>query len=271
MPETESYLAGAALIVVAAIALVWVVRRKATPAERGWQFFERPNKLEPPGTVFRIDEGGIRYVARTCPVPSSKGPEPSAKVAKTVRARMGLVASMLSLGRLDVAASTEETVRYKLEDPIRELTTDQDVDEALPACLGGITIRGGSRYFVIREVRHATGLTYRLTRNQVVKIGGEAQLRKLHGAGNVVHDAKSDELSIAQKFSETLGVMFLPEELHLAPGGEGGPSFKAAGAGPPSVKRTLVAEALVWKETRPEPKPDRAVVRTPVVGATLEV
>jgi hypothetical protein len=241
-----------AIVVVVALLIGawWWVRSRRTPTSAGargtlsdgWQFFIRPTRLEPPGTVFRIDRSKRRYIVDTLDIPTRSGEEAIGRTEESVKANMGMVARLFGLGpKLDVSAAHTETLTFELKGARREYLEDADLDSVLEPWLTALKPREGSHYYVIREVISGREITYRLNRDQVDKLGGEAALTdaaKLEG--NLHASTSKSEYVLEQKFARPMRVMFLPEEVRPATRGLGEETM---------IGRDPVTQPLVWEET----------------------
>src|SRR5262245_43803399 len=160
-------------------------REPAALLEAGWQLYAKPTTLEPVGTLFRIDEKRRRFMVDEVPVPTQQGVEAVAKVSERVQANIGFFARFLGLDRYGgkAGAQSTETLEFEIVSPVRQFANDSAMDKALAPVLAAFKYRADNRYYVIRETRSATAMTYRLTRAQLAEIGGEASLAVALGAG----------------------------------------------------------------------------------------
>jgi hypothetical protein len=247
MDTVLTVLAVVAVLVVLAVGW-WLVRRRRTPSGAkappllgpGWQFYDRPTELEAPGTVFRIDGSKRRYMVDSLDVQTQSGQEAVGRRKESIEANMGMVARFFGLGpKLDVAAEHTETFEFELKGGSRQYVDDSDLDPVLDPWLAQHELRGGSRYFVIREAVLGSEITYHLSVGQVDKLGGEASLSEAAKLEGNLHTSKSgSDFVLQQTFDKPMRVMFLPEELQ---------PFR--GATEDGVLRQPVTTPLVWEET----------------------
>jgi len=241
------------LVVVVVLAVLagawWLVRRQHTRSDPkpppllgpGWQFYSRPTQLEPPGTVFRIDQSKRRYIVDTLEVATQSGEEAVARREESVTANLGMLARFFGLGpKLDVAADHTETFVFELKGASRQYVGDVDLDTALNPWLARLAPREGSRYYVIREAESGSEIIYHLNRGQVDKLGGEASLsEKAKLEGNLHMSTSKEDYLLQQKFETPMRIMFLPEELRpYSPTREIGKEAV--------ITRSPVTEPLVW-------------------------
>lgn len=218
-------------------------KSKPAPAEafdEGWQFYSKATTLEPPGTVFRIDGGGRRYLVGKVEVASEKGEETVASLEQRVATTLGAFLRFFGLDKLGIGGKLDRVQHFAFElaEAEREITTDVALDDALLAFLEKLDYRADNRYFVIREALSATSMHYALTKDQLVELGGEAAVQAALGA-NVTASYRSDErVSFPKTFPQRMRVTFLPEEITTV-------RSNLAGA-KPELGRKRVTEALTW-------------------------
>jgi hypothetical protein len=214
----------------------------AAVLEAGWQLYARPTTLEPVGTLFRIDERRRRFIVEAVAVETREGTEAAAKVKQRLQANICCFARFLGLdsyrGRL--SARNAETLEFEIVSPFRQFASDAAMEKALAPALARFEYRAGNRYYVIRETRSATAMTYRLTQAQLGEIGGEASLAAALGAGAKLGAGQSGRYEINQSLPHRMRVMFLAEEIAPVKVGLAGSQ--------PVLGRRPVREPLVWSE-----------------------
>jgi hypothetical protein len=209
--------------------------------QEGWQFYHRPTTLEPVGTVFRIDRDRRRYLVETLTVKSTRGQEASARLEDSVEIGAGVLARLLGIGpKADAKAQLAEKIVFELDQPEREVTTDMALSEVLDPFLLTLKYRADCRYFLIRECRWATAMTYRLCKERVLALGGEATLNGALAVGVELKTVNERLYEINCSFSEEMRVMFLPEEIRPVSAGLGGDT--------PELGCVPVHEPLVWDD-----------------------
>jgi hypothetical protein len=217
-------------------------REPAHVLEEGWQLYAKPTTLEPVGTLFRIDGTGRRFMVDQVAVETQEGAEAAARVQQRVQANIGFFARFLGLdsygGRL--GAEDAETLEFEIVSPMRQVASDAAMDRAMAPVLASLTYRTDNRYYVIRETRSATAMTYRLTQAQLGEIGGEMSLAVAFGAGARIGAGQGGLYEINQTFPERMRVMFLAEEIAPVRAGLAG--------GEPMLGRMPVRRPLVWSE-----------------------
>lgn len=239
-----------ALIFVAVIVIGWLLVRYARrptrddgPArilERGWQFYSKPTTLEPPGSVFRIDAEGRKYEVGTLTAIPKAGDEAFGRHRESIAANTSMLARFLDVN-LKAQAQKTDVLIFEMNGAVREVLDDADVDAVIDAFLQKLRYRADNRYFLIRESRRATEMTYHLTRSQVDELGGSATLAsKAKLEGTMFKADRGDEFLLQQKFAAPMRVMFLTEEIK--------PITAALAAERQQLGLVPVAEPLVWEE-----------------------
>jgi hypothetical protein len=209
----------------------------------GWQFYSRPNNLEPPGTIFRIRNDGTRFIVKRLDPKIDTSPEPGAAKIESIESKMGVVARLLGLESLstDVSAGITRVLRYEISKPFRLSTTDEAMDLVLKPALHELAFKPGYRYYIIREMRSAAALRFTLSKEDVGDLGVKATLVPGINAGVSFSEKAAGTYELSQTFPQRLGVMFLPDE--IVP-------VRAALAGDRAeLGRVPVQEVLDWVES----------------------
>src|SRR5262245_48570016 len=208
--------------------------------EEGWQLYARPTTLEPVGTLFRIDPTGKRFLVQQVAVETQEGPEAMPRLQQRVRVHVSFFARFLGLDRYGgkAAAGAASTFEFEVFDPVRQLSTDVAMDQAMALVLPKLNYRADNRYFVIRDARSASGMTYRLTRGQLAEIGGNAKVSETIGMGGKLAGERDGLYDFPQPFKERMRVMFLADELKPVKAGLAGEA--------PVLGRVQVREPLDW-------------------------
>ncbi|SEM36604.1 hypothetical protein SAMN04489760_1122 [Syntrophus gentianae] len=217
-------------------------REYAKMLEEGWQLYKNPTTQEPVGTLFRIDEARRRFMVDQVTVDTNEGAEAVAKVQQKIQANIGFFANFLGLDRFSGKLNVEdiETLEFEIINSVRQFSFDTAMDRAMAPVLASLNYRIDNRYYVIRETRSATAMTYRLTQAQLGAIGGEMSLSTALGVNTTIGAGQKGFYEINQTFPERMRVMFLAEE--IAP-------VKAGLAGDkPMLGRIPVRHPLVWSE-----------------------
>jgi len=209
---------------------------------RGWQFYPRPNNLEPPGTIFRIDNEQRRYIVDRLLPASSQGREPGVSTVHTIETKMSVLARVLNMESwgAEAAAGRVRAVEFEMSEPIRESTTDGDMDAVLKPYLTKMEFKPNNRYYVIRETRSATAMKYHLSSEQSGELGAKAVLQSAINAQFKVEEKGGGAYDLAQTFPERLSVMYLPEEI--------APVRAGLASGDSELGRVAVVDVLEWVE-----------------------
>ena len=217
-------------------------RKPAEILEEGWLLYAKPTTLEPVGTLFRIDDEGLRFMVDQIAVEVQVGAEAVAKVQQRVQANIGFFARFLGLDNYSgkISAKNSETLEFEIIDPERQSTFDAAMDRALDPILKDLKYRADNRYYVIRETRSATAMVYRLTQDQLGEIGGKASISVALHASATVKAEQGGLYEINQTFPERMRVMFLAEEIAPVKSGLAGDQ--------PVLGRLPVRHPLVWTD-----------------------
>jgi hypothetical protein len=129
-------------------------------------------------------------------------------------------------------------LEFEIIEPERQSTTDLNIDAVLKPFFRAMEFRQNNQYYVIREARSATAMTYRLTSAQFGELGGKAAVTAAVELGMKLEAKGEGVYELLQKFPERLAVMFLPEEL--------APVRAGLGAGVTELGRVPVTSVLEW-------------------------
>ena len=175
-------------------------------------------------------------------VETQEGAEAVAKVKQQVRANIGFFARFLGLDSFSgkLGGQNAETLEFEIVNPVRQSTFDAAMDRAMTPVLATFKYRADNRYYIIRETRSATAMTYRLTQAQFGEIGGEMSLAVALGAGAKIGAGEGGLYEISQTFPERMRVMFLAEQI--------APMKAGLAGGQPMLGRIPVRHHLVWSE-----------------------
>lgn len=209
----------------------------------GWQFYSRPNNLEKPGTIFRIDSKGTKYRVEKLRPEVEISPEPGLREISAIETKVGILARFLNLESFKAKASAGNVkmLEFTIIDPIRYSTTDTQIDKVLQPYLKEMEFKEKNKYYIIRDTRTAVAMKYILSDEIYGEIGGEASLNEIVNTELKLSGNKSGIKELYQKFPERLGIMFLPEEI--------GPiSQDLANNKEPSLGRIPVRNVLDWIE-----------------------
>ena len=209
--------------------------------QTGWQFYHRPTTLEPIGTVFRIDPNRRRFIVDKLDVESRRGKEVSEYLEDQIELGAGILARLVGVGpEADTNAKIAEKIIFSLIEPEREVTTDRALDDVLQPFLQSLNYRIDNRYFLIRECRWAKAMIYRLSKERIIALGGEATVNEALKVKGKLNAVREGFFEINCTFEEAMQVMFLPEEVQ--------PISAGLGSGVPELGLVPVNEPLVWEE-----------------------
>ncbi|MCF7974175.1 MAG: hypothetical protein K9N55_10195 [Phycisphaerae bacterium] len=220
-------------------------KKNKIPAEildPGWQFYPKPTTLDPPGTVFRIDDKGRRYIVDYLEVKTTKGKEASGKIVRSSQASVGLLASLFGVDKVGIGVKAKKIERlvFEIIDSVKEETTDVSIGEVLDPFRAKLDYRADNRYFIIRDTRMASAMKYILSEQLVNDISGGAAALEDFSVEGEFKRLKEGEYELIQEFDGPMRIMFLPEE--IAPAGV------VLGGGEPPLGYFKVTETLIWEE-----------------------
>lgn len=240
-------------VVVATIVTSWLtlyvsclpdsVKKPRAVLDPGWQFYSKPTTLEPPGSVFRIDRNGRRFLVDSLDATIDTGTEVVGKTEQIVEVSTNILAKLFGGYRgVEIDSKGHKTERFQFEmvDTERETITDKAIDDILPKFAKRVVYRKESRYFIIREARSATKLHYVLTEGLFNAVGGEASLRESMGGSGNLSIKKGKRYVLSQTFPERMRIMFLPEEIVM--------TGSSLSGGIPEFGTVAVEEELTWED-----------------------
>lgn len=214
----------------------------------GWQFFPSLTNGDPPGTIFRITpQKQMFHVGETKNVPIYPSIDAQGKKTEKIEASTDMLVKILGLNlNAGSTASQNEDLVFEMNDSLREITNDLDIDPLIEKTFNDVKIRKEDRYFVIRETTATKQITFELKKDQVDRLGGEAKIQeKIEAKATVFSKKDSTTFEMKRKFDELMRVMFNAEEIHVKPDAQ----FK--GLSLPSSKvpefiRSPLKERLEW-------------------------
>lgn len=206
---------------------MWFYKKRSKPEdilEIGWQFHHRPTTVEPVATVFRIDKQGRRHIVGTLDVETTAGAEAGGRIEQVVDAGASVMTRIFGLKDLGAGAKVSKTEKivFEVREPKREYINDIDLHKVVDSFQQEFEYRADSRYFVIRDCRSGTGLTYQITKKKLANIGGEAKVKELLSVGANLSAAGDNMYSLNKDFGERMDIMFQPDEIGPIAAGLGG-------------------------------------------------
>lgn len=222
-----------------------IFRRKSPETgqglEKGWQFYARPNTLETVGYVFRIDRDGVRFPVTGLNPEVMEGQEAGVRVHQRLKVKASALARFLDLVDFSADASLgrTRTLDFEINEPVRILATDAAMEAELEPFLEGFRPKEGNSYYVIRQTRSATSMTFRLNSDLIAELGGEAKVSANLRVGAKLEVGIGNAYEIHAEFPERLLVTFQPERIIRVSAG-------LAEAG--SYGLAPVTQTLEWRE-----------------------
>ncbi len=218
-------------------------KRPINMLPRGWQFYSRPNNLETPGTIFRIDSKGVKYIVSRLAPEIYNTPEPGTSKVEKTDTKVGILARLLGLEPVSakVSGSKVKTLEFEIVEPIRNSTYDIQIDKVLYPFLQTMEYKAKNKYYIIRESRSAIAMKFRLSDSLLGELGGAATITEVARADLKISAKQEGFNELCQDFPERLGVMFLPEEI--------APVRQGLAAGGTELGRLQVKSLLEWFES----------------------
>ncbi len=192
---------------------------------KGWECNLAPNGLNPPGSVYRLDENNILttvndHFSKEFKVKETPISIPVIKKERKQKASFFLALFSGIVGKLtnaDISASIGQkynTTAYYKNATIKD-TTDVDTGrEKVKKWYASYTDRDSkSKYFLVRSVVSAEEVFYEIDKDYVNSVGGEANFEKIiSGSANVTTTGNS-LFKLEQKLSSQINVCIKPERL----------------------------------------------------------
>ncbi len=188
-----------------------------------------PNGFDPAGSIYRLDNTGTYYRVRdfsTDPaVMAMDGfrkevPISNYALSDTQASSVGLSFNLLQnvLPGLTSSGSADferrMSVDITVKDMVGEVIDDAVADHIIDWFRANITLRRGSKYFLVRETVKAGSVSYELKQRDLARLGGQAQLEELAGGKADVTIRDNDgTFAITQKFSPRIPVCIKSAEI----------------------------------------------------------
>jgi len=188
-----------------------------------------PNGFDPAGSIYRLDNTGTYYRVRdfsTDPaVMAMDGfrkevPISNYALSDTQASSVGLSFNLLQnvLPGLTSSGSADferrMSVDITVKDMVGEVIDDAVADHIVDWFRANITLRRGSKYFLVREAVKAGSVSYELKQRDLARLGGQAQLKQLaDGTANVTIRDNDGTFAITQKFSPRIPVCIKSAEI----------------------------------------------------------
>jgi hypothetical protein len=214
--------------------------------DNGWQFCSKPTEFDKPGTVFRIDRDQVRYEVTELPIAMREGIEVFGNSVQSRNLSVGIMSRIFGITgadiKLDLNFNKDYELKFSMDDVVHEQTTDVELDKVIPEYKKTINYRADNKYYLIREAKRCSGMTYFLTDDLALHLGGDVSIEKgLSFNGNLFKMDKGNGYQLAGKFPKQLRVMFLVEEIK--------PNSKNLIGNDFTLGRKPVEHPLLWKDS----------------------
>ena len=196
---------------------------------KGYQCPLVPNGFDPAGSIYRLDNTGTYYRVRdfsTDPaVMAMDGFRKEVRISNyalsdTQASSVGLSFNLLQkvLPGLTSSGSADFEQRMSVdiivENIVAEVIDDTVDDYIVDWFRANITLRRGSKYFLVRESVKAGSVSYKLKQRDLATLGGKAQLEKLAGGkADVTIRDNNGTFAITQTFSPPIPVCIKSAEI----------------------------------------------------------
>ncbi len=184
-----------------------------------------PNTFDPAGSIYRIDTSGTFY--RVADLRSQpfvvKNRRQDVVIADYVlsdeqAASVGISARILKSALPDLSAEGNLDARVSVEIIVKDIRADiiydTGADQIAQWFQKNVSVRVGSRYFIVREAIQAGAVTYRLKRKDLAKFGGRAKIEQVaEGNANVTVRDNNSTFEITQTFSPRINVCVKADEI----------------------------------------------------------
>jgi hypothetical protein len=195
----------------------------------GFDSFATPRSFDGPGTIYRIDNDGKRFLVTTIQLKSSGGEEQISKYTSTrelslsnVLETIGVKADALPAAvKAELSAKSNVTVDATKASRLR--VADEDREAAVAAWAAKAKPAPGSVYYLIRETVGTKSLKYTVGRGWLASLGLDVKALNTAGYKGEAKAAANDGLELDAQFDQPLYVWYKAEKLVLN---------SALGAGP---------------------------------------
>jgi hypothetical protein len=249
---------------------------------QGFQCPLVPNGFDPAGSIYRLDKSGTYYRVKDYSsdpaIKTMPGYKRDIQIAnyvlsdkQTSSAGMSFEILKNALPGLSASGSgdfkKDVAVDIVVEDMRAEVIDDQVADTILERFKTEIKIQPGSKYYLVREAVRAGAVSYAMKREDVAKIGGQAQMETLaQGKANVTFKDDGGLFAIKQTFTpDRIAVCVKPAEI-VAEAARGGQPASVTLKSPeettmPAIKK--VAPAAVTAQPAAVPAPPAPAAAAP--------
>ncbi len=175
-----------------------------------------PNGFDPAGSIYRLDKNGTFYrvtaYGEEPAVLAMKGYRRDIKVADYTfsdaqKSSVGVSFAVLQNALPGLTATANADVKKSLKvdvvvsDMMADSIDDQVADHILERFKTDVKAKPGSKYFLVRETIRAGAVSYALKREDLAKLGSEAQVEQIaNGKADVTFKDNNGLVSITQKF-----------------------------------------------------------------------
>jgi hypothetical protein len=175
-----------------------------------------PNGFDPAGSIYRLDKSGTFYrvtaYGEEPAVLAMKGYRRDIKIADYTfsdaqKSSVGVSLAVLQNALPGLTATANADVKKSLKidivvsDMMADSIDDQVADAIVERFKAEVKPKPGSKYFLVRESIRAGAVSYALKREDLAKLGSEAQVKEIaNGKADITFKDNGSLVSITQKF-----------------------------------------------------------------------
>jgi hypothetical protein len=202
----------------------------------GMETYPTPRAFDSPGTIFRIDNAGVRHYVDTLDI-HAEGPldEALVQVKRDGTISLSLLAQLLGKlkaidsGSASVKSDTNTVETVNLTGGHRFRAKDSDVDTAVTNLK--LRFKPKNRYYVVRETVAVDAVEYTLTRAATTDAKAAAKINQMVDASAGITWKDQANNSLVQKFDKPRNFFYIRDEIFPpATGATAGPDSRPSHA-----------------------------------------
>lgn len=189
----------------------------------GFEAFATPRSFDGPGTIFRIDGDGKRFLVGEITFKVKEGVEELPKASSSRVFSLSQFIEALGASATAMPASIKANLSRTATTTIeattaqRKFVSDDDVVTAMLAWANRAKPNGDSVYYLIRETISTPGLVYKVDKNWLNSVNVDIQTLEVAGYKGEAKASAGDVLEMNRTFSQPLNVWFKAEKIVVKP------------------------------------------------------
>lgn len=197
-------------------------------SHEGFEAFATPRTFDGPGTIYRIDPDGKRFLVATIKLKTSGGAEVVPKYSSTRDLSLNQLLESIGANAAALPAkatselSSKSSTTIEATKAFRAISSDDDVTAALSAWATSAKPRPGSTYYLVRETISTNSLSYKVNRSWLANLALDIQALKVAGYKGEGKTAGEDTLELNTQFEQMMNVWYKADLVRFS---------KALGAG----------------------------------------